>query len=134
MEFNKEALLEQAFGAMKHAYAPYSHYHVGSCVLTRDGTMFLGANVENASYGLTNCGERSAIFTTYSHGYRKEDIVAIAIVSDGERIAAPCGACRQVLNELLEQDTPIVLSNGKDEVTTNIASLLPMSFTGDDLK
>lgn len=130
----KDKVLDLAFEAMGNAYAPYSNYHVGSCVLCKDGTTFLGANVENASYGATNCGERSAIFAAYSHGYRKEDIEMIAIVSDGNTLAAPCGVCRQVLNELLDKDTPIILSNKKEYKETTISELLPMSFSGEDLQ
>ncbi len=126
-------VLDKAFEAMGNAYAPYSNYHVGSCVQTSDGKVFLGANIENASFGATNCGERSAIFAAYSNGYRKEDIVAIAIVSDGPRIAAPCGICRQVLSELLMSNCPIILSNKKDTVITTIDELLPMRFTQEDL-
>lgn len=133
MEQYKE-LLEKAFKAMENAYAPYSKYRVGSCVKTKDNKYFIGANVENASYGLTNCAERNAIFQAYSSGYRKEDIVAIAIVCEGNTLAAPCGACRQVLVELLNKDTPIVLSNKKLEKVTTIEELLPMSFTSDDLE
>ena len=118
---------------MDNAYAPYSNYHVGACVKTKDGKYFIGANVENASYGLTNCAERNAIFQVYSQGYRKEDVEAIAIVSSGKTLATPCGACRQVLVELLNRDTPIVLSNREREMVTNIEELLPMSFTSDDL-
>lgn len=129
----KELALKQAFLAMKNAYAPYSKYHVGACVVCNDGSVYLGANIENASYGLTCCAERNAIFNAYSNGVRKEDIAGIAIVSDGERIGTPCGACRQVLVELLEVSTPIYLSNGTDELTTNIKELLPMSFTSEDL-
>lgn len=129
-----EKLLDEAFEAMENAYAPYSNYHVGACVLCKDGKTFKGANIENASFGATNCAERTAIFATYANGYRKNDIEAIAIVSDGDRLAAPCGICRQVLSELLNQDTPIVLSNKKDYKETNIAELLPMQFNGDDLK
>ena len=128
-----EDLLERAFKAMENAYAPYSNYHVGACVVTKDNKYFIGANIENASYGLTNCAERNAIFQAYSNGYRKNDIKAIAIVSDGKTLATPCGACRQVLVELLEKDTPIVLSNHKIERITNIQELLPMSFTDEDL-
>lgn len=131
---DKEQLLEKAFMAMANAYAPYSNYHVGACVLTKDNQFFVGANVENASYGATNCGERSAIFAAYSHGYRKEDILAIAIVSDGDKLAGPCGICRQVLSELLMGDTPIILSNKKDYLETSIDELLPMQFTSEDLK
>ena len=131
---NKTLLLEKAFEAMGNAYAPYSNYHVGACVLTTDGHLFLGANIENASFGATNCGERSALFAAYSNGYRKETIEAIAIVSDGKRIAAPCGICRQVLSELLASDTLIILSNGKETIETTIDDLLPMRFTIEDLK
>lgn len=130
---NKDRLINKAFDAMKNAYAPYSNYHVGACALMKDGTMFLGANIENASFGATNCGERSAIFAAYSNGYRKDDIEAIAIVSDGERIAAPCGICRQVLSELLNPDCPIILSNGKETVEKTIEELLPMRFTQEDV-
>ena len=126
-------ILDIAFSAMNNAYAPYSNYYVGACVKTKDGKYFIGANVENASYGLTNCAERNAIFQTYSQGYRKEDIEAIAIVSRGKTLATPCGACRQVLVELLNGNTPILLSNGEEEMITNIEELLPMSFTSDDL-
>ena len=126
-------ILDKAFSAMNNAYAPYSNYYVGACVKTKDGKYFIGANVENASYGLTNCAERNAIFQTYSQGYRKEVIEAIAIVSRGKTLATPCGACRQVLVELLNGNTPILLSNGEEEMITNIEELLPMSFTSDDL-
>ena len=126
-------VLNEAFEAMKDAYAPYSNYHVGACVKCKDGRMFRGVNIENASYGATNCGERSAIFGAYSYGYRKDDIEVLAIVTDGGRIGAPCGVCRQVLSELLNEDTPIVLSNGIDMQITNIKELLPFSFSKDDL-
>ena len=97
----REELIEEAFKAMENSYAPYSNFHVGAAVLTKDGKVFWGANIENASFGATNCGERSAIFAAYSNGYRKDTIEALAIVSDGDRIAAPCGICRQVLSELI---------------------------------
>lgn len=130
-EYNE--LIKRAFSAMEHAYAPYSNYHVGACIKTKDGNYIPGVNIENASFGLTNCAERSAVFAAYSYGYRKEDIEMIAIVSDGDRLAAPCGACRQVLVELLEQDTPIILSNESEEMVTTIKELLPMSFTSEDV-
>lgn len=130
----QEDLIKEAFKAMENAYAPYSNYHVGACVLTKDGHKFWGANIENASYGATNCGERSAIFAAYSHGYRKEDIEALAIVTDGKILAGPCGICRQVLSELLEDTTPIILSNGTLTEVKTIDELLPMRFTQEDLK
>ena len=131
---NREQLIQEAFKAMKNAYAPYSNYHVGAAILTKDGHVTYGANIENASFGATNCAERSAVFAAYSNGYRKKDIQAIAIVSDGERIGTPCGICRQVLSELSQEDTPIYLSNGKDTMDTTIAELLPMQFSETDVK
>ncbi len=128
----KQELVELAFEAMENAYVPYSHYRVGACVLTKDGRTFKGANIENASYGLANCAERSAIFSAYSNGVKKEDVEALAIVCEGNTIAAPCGACRQVLCELIGMDTPIYLSNRKEERTTSIRELLPMAFTSED--
>lgn len=125
-------LLEQAFKAMENAYAPYSNYHVGAAVLCND-EIIIGANIENASFGATNCGERTAIFAAYAKGYRKKDIKAIAIVTDGHILAGPCGICRQVLSELLNDDTPIILSNRLKTEITNINKLLPMRFTSEDL-
>lgn len=130
---NREELVNEAFKAMENAYAPYSNYHVGAALLTDDGTIFWGANIENASFGGTNCAERSAVFAAYSRGYRKENIKALAIVSDGDRLCGPCGICRQVLSELIEQDTPIYLSNHKDNMDTCIRELLPMQFTIEDV-
>lgn len=130
---NREELIQEAFKAMENSYAPYSNYHVGAAVLGTDGRVFWGVNVENASYGATNCAERSAVFAAYSHGYRKDTIAALAIVSDGPRIAAPCGICRQVLSELLRQDCPIYLTNGREACDTNIAELMPMQFTEEDV-
>ncbi len=130
---NREELIKEAFKAMENAYAPYSNYHVGAAVLTKDGQVTWGANIENASFGGTNCAERSAIFAAYSKGYRKEDIEALAIVSDGDRVCAPCGICRQVLSELIPQDAPIYLSNGKENVDMTIRKLLPMQFGTEDV-
>ncbi len=129
----RETLIKKAFEAMENAYAPYSNYKVGSCVVCHDGTEFKGANIENASYGATNCGERSAIYAAYSAGYRQDDIKAIAIVSSGKTLASPCGICRQVLAELLLEDTPIYLSNGELNMDTNMKELLPYSFGRKDL-
>lgn len=128
-------ILEKSFEVMEKAYAPYSNYHVGACVKTKDGKYHVGANIENASYGLTNCAERSAIFHVYSLGYRKEDIESMAVTTCGKTLGAPCGACRQVLVELLNQDTPIVIANTKKQaMVTNIKEILPFSFTNEDLK
>ena len=129
----KEELIAEAFKAMKNSYAPYSRYHVGACIETTDGKKFWGANIENASFGGTNCAERSAVFAAYSNGYTKDTIQALAIVSDGGRVCAPCGICRQVLSELVRGDMPIYLSNGKSEVDMTINKLLPMQFGVEDV-
>ncbi|MCI8626278.1 MAG: cytidine deaminase [Lachnospiraceae bacterium] len=127
-------LIEKAFEAREHAYVPYSGFRVGACILTTDGTYILGANIENAAYGSTNCAERSAVFSAYSQGYRKEEIEALAIVTEADKLTTPCGACRQVLSELLKPETPIVLSNHLELAVTTIAELLPDSFGAGDLK
>ena len=126
-------ILSRAYKAMENAYAPYSNFFVGACVKTKDRNYFIGANVENASYGLTNCAERNAIFQAYSNGYRQDDIEAIAIVGKGNTLITPCGACRQVLVELLKRDTPIVLGTGEKVLVTNIEELMPMAFTNEAL-
>lgn len=130
----QEKLIEKAFLALEHAYAPYSGFQVGACIQTKDGNYILGANIENAAYGSTNCAERSAVFAAYSMGYRKEDLQALAVVTKAKQITTPCGACRQVLSELLNADTPIYLSNGTSVVETNLKELFPAGFGADDLK
>ena len=109
----KEILIK-AYEAMENAYAPYSNYRVGACVKLADGEFIPGANVENAAYGSSMCAERNAVYGAYSRGYRKEDIEELAIVSEGRTLVTPCGACRQVLAELLDPDTPIYLMSGED--------------------
>lgn len=127
-------LIEKAFEARENAYALYSEFRVGACILTKDGTYILGANIENAAYGSTSCAERNAVFSAYSQGFHEDKIEALAIVTEAESITFPCGACRQVLSELLLPDTPIVLSNKKETFITNIRDLMPMSFGKKDLK
>jgi cytidine deaminase len=92
-------LFRQARAAMRHAYAPYSKFRVGAAILLRDGRVFTGCNVENASYGLTICAERNAIFAAVAASARKPEIVAAAVCNDGRVPCSPCGACRQVLAE-----------------------------------
>lgn len=130
---NYQDVIDHAFAVLKNAYAPYSGLHVGACLKMQDGTYICGVNVENASYGLSNCAERSAIFSAISQGYRKQDIVSMAIVSDATHIITPCGACRQVLVECMLPKTPIILSDKVNTIETNIADLMPQSFTQEDL-
>ncbi|MCQ5384703.1 cytidine deaminase [Hungatella hathewayi] len=131
--YHHEMILKHAFDVLKNSYAPYSEFHVAACIEVENGEYITGVNVENASYGLSNCAERSAIFSAYTQGYRKNDIKAIAVVTRAEKITTPCGACRQVLSELLCPDTPVILSNGKKELVTNMKELLPFSFGQEDL-
>lgn len=128
-------LVAWAQKAQKNAYAPYSNYHVGAAILLKDETIIIGANIENASYGLTVCAERNAAFALYSQGYRKDDVIAMAIISDFEGDTSPCGACRQVLYELLPVETPIYMVNKAMEIKkTTVKELLPFAFTEDDIK
>ena len=128
-----QEIIDLAFKARENAYAPYSNFKVGACILCKDGTTFLGANIENASFGATNCAERSAVFAAYYNGYRLGDFEALAIVTEADNITAPCGICRQVLNELIGKDLPVILSNGRQTIETNIGELLPMSFDREEV-
>ncbi len=129
----RDELIQEAFKALRNSYSPYSHYPVGAAVRTADGRVIYGANIENASYPAGICAERNAVFSAYAQGYRKNDIIALAVVGQGRTVAGPCGVCRQVLSELLNPDTPIYLSNGTETIETNMAELLPMPFGPEDL-
>ena len=132
---NKEELVEQAKKARRLSYSPYSHFAVGAAVLTKDGKVFEGANIENSAYPLCMCAERNALYNAYMHGYKREDLVALALSADTDEACSPCGACRQVISELFPKDAPIYMSNLKGAlVETTIAELLPFAFSGDDLK
>ncbi|MDP9750516.1 cytidine deaminase [Thermoanaerobacter pentosaceus] len=128
-----EKLIELAKEAREKAYVPYSHFKVGACVLTEDGKTYQGCNIENASYGLTNCAERTALFSAYANGERK--LKAIAVVAETEGPVSPCGACRQVMMELGGEDMVVVLSNMKgDYAVVTVKDLLPGAFTSKDLE
>lgn len=118
-------LVEKARKAKYNAYAPYSHYQVGAAVLTRNGEIFIGVNVENASFGLTVCAERNAIFNALSQG--NIDLEAIAISAQGEDIPYPCGACRQVMEEF-NSDFIVILDSGDSINIYSLKELLPMAF------
>ncbi len=123
-------LIEQAIKARKNAYAPYSNFPVGASLLLKDGKIITGSNIENASYGLSNCAERSALFSAYSQGYKKDDIIAMAISANTKEPVSPCGACRQVMSELLNDDVKIYLTNLKADVKeTTTKELLPYAFS-----
>ena len=129
MNLDHHTLLAAAAEAATHAHAPYSRYRVGAALLTASGDLFRGCNVENASYGLTVCAERTAVFSAVAEGHRR--FQALAVVAAGEQIPYPCGACRQVLSEFCDEDTPIWVARAEfldaPEVLT-LGELLPKSF------
>lgn len=119
--------VEKAIEARENAYVPYSKFKVGAVVVDENGNETKGANIENASYGLSNCAERSAIFSAMSKGARK--IKVIAVVADTSKPVSPCGACRQVIKEFSDENTIIILGNLKKEYKImNIEEILPYGF------
>lgn len=125
-----KALVEAAKRAREFSYSPYSKFAVGAAVLTRSGKVYGGCNIENASYGITNCAERTAIFRAVSEGER--EIVALAIVADSKRPVPPCGACRQVIAEF--KIPHIIMANLDDQIqTATCEELLPGAFSDEDM-
>lgn len=124
---NDEELLAIADKAMENAYAPYSEFKVGAALLCSDGTVYTGCNIENGSYGATNCAERTAIFKAVSEGRR--DFTAIAIVSSGGGETFPCGICRQVMGEFSPDIRIILRSSDGKPVSYNFKELMPNFFT-----
>ncbi|WP_371763591.1 cytidine deaminase [Massilia sp.] len=128
-------LIAEARAARELAYVPYSRFKVGAALETKDGRVFRGCNVENASYGLCNCAERTAFFSAIAHGYVPGDFAALAVIGDTDGPIAPCGACRQVILELGGNDLAVVLANLKGDVMeTTAAAQLPNAFGGRDLQ
>ncbi|HOV53578.1 MAG TPA: cytidine deaminase [Fervidobacterium sp.] len=124
-------LISIAKDVMKNAYVPYSNFKVGAALLTKSGKIYTGVNIENSSFGLTNCAERTAIFKAISEGEREFE--TLVVVADTEEPVSPCGACRQVMSEF--GDFEVVLTNLKgDIIQTSVNQLLPYSFDKDDLK
>ncbi|CAM4133469.1 cytidine deaminase [Bacillus manliponensis] len=129
---NSKELIQEAIEARKQAYVPYSKFGVGAALLTEDGKLYRGCNVENASYGLCNCAERTALFKAISEGDKQ--FAAIAVVADTKRPVPPCGACRQVMVELCQPHTKVYLSNLQGDMQeTTVGELLPGAFLAEDL-
>lgn len=121
-------LIELAKTARGFAYIPYSKFAVGAVLITEDDEAVLGCNVENASYGLTNCAERTAIFKAVSEGKRK--FKKLIVIGDTDQPISPCGACRQVISEFCPPEMPIILTNMKGDILeTTVGELLPWAFT-----
>lgn len=129
MVMDTKTLIQHAMTVRDHAYTPYSKFKVGSALLAKDGTIYAGCNVENASYGMSNCAERTALFSAIAAGQRPGSFAGMAIVGDTVEPIAPCGACRQVLLELCDPQMPVILSNLKQELKhTTVSELLPNAF------
>ncbi|MDO4531272.1 MAG: cytidine deaminase [Bacillota bacterium] len=118
--------------AMQYAYTPYSNFKVGAALLSKDGQVFKGCNIENAAYGPTNCAERTAMFKAISEGVREFEKIAV-VASSGD-YAAPCGVCRQVLFEFMPEGKVILDSDEKGMITYTVEELLPMGFGAKDIK
>ena len=134
----KVTMIKMALEARKNSYSPYSHFQVGACLLTKEGRLYTGCNIENAAYGPTYCAERTAFFKAVSEGER--DFAGIAIVGDKEgtvvdNYAFPCGVCRQVMTEFTDPETFVILvaKSEKDYLETTLAALLPNAF-GPEMK
>jgi cytidine deaminase len=132
MEYKE--LITSAIDIRERAYVPYSNFKVGAAVLTGNDKIYSGCNIENASYGATNCAERTAIFKAISEG--EKSIKAIAIIGDVENYTFPCGICRQVIAEFAEDgNTDVILvKNKEDYIIKKMHELLPGAFTRKDLQ
>lgn len=129
---SEETLRTAANEMLDMAYVPYSNFPVGAALLTKDGAIYSGCNIENASYPLTNCAERTAMFKAVSEGERTFE--KLVVTGNTEGPISPCGACRQVLVEFCDPDMPVILTNSKgDTLNTTVSELLPGAFNEKDM-
>jgi cytidine deaminase len=126
-----QSLYTVAEEARDRAYAPYSDFRVGAAVSTRDGSVISGGNVENASYGLTICAERAAIFRALAEGH--DEFAAVAVAGPAQTVS-PCGACRQVLAEFLAPEVPIIFPVDGEVLAVPLGVLLPHAFGPDNVR
>ncbi|MGG0279748.1 cytidine deaminase [Bacillus pacificus] len=130
---DKKKYIEEANKMLEKAYIPYSKFPVGAALVTKEGKIYTGCNIENASYGLCNCAERTAIFKAVSEGER--DFSYLVITGETDGLISPCGACRQVIAEFCDSKMPVLLTNVKgDEKEVTVEQLLPGAFSIEDLK
>nr|WP_229311599.1 cytidine deaminase [Streptococcus anginosus] len=124
-------MIDLAIETSKKAYVPYSHFPIGAVLVAKNGQIFTGVNIENASFGLTNCGERTAIFKAISEGVTEfEELI---VYGETQKPVSPCGACRQVMAEFFSQDLKVTLvAKDKSTVVMTVKELLPYSFTNLD--
>lgn len=134
----REMLILKALEARSRAYVPYSHYAVGAALLSADGQVIQGCNIENASYGATNCAERTAVFQAVALGMRKFRAIAISGGMEGrqpEDYAYPCGICRQVLQEFAEEDFKVIVAKSAEDFQEyDLKELLPLGFGGGSIR
>ncbi|NLR45628.1 cytidine deaminase [Priestia megaterium] len=129
---DKTGLIDEAKKAREMAYVPYSKFKVGAALLTKDGKVYHGCNIENAAYSMCNCAERTALFKAYSEG--DKEYAALAVVADTDRPVSPCGACRQVISELCPKEMKVILTNLKNNIQElTVEELLPGAFSSEDL-
>lgn len=127
-----KALMDAAIAAMDNAYAPYSKFHVGAAILSADGNIYCGCNVENAAYPVGSCAEASAISAMIMAGQSK--ILAVAVAGAGDELCTPCGGCRQRIREFAEPDTAVLICNASGlRHTSTLSELLPLSFGPNNL-
>lgn len=127
-----EKLIKKAIEMLNFSYAPYSNFHVGAALLTSEGEIYTGCNIENAAYGPSNCAERTAIFKAVSEGKKEFEAIAVVSGKNGkiENFCPPCGVCRQVLAEFCKKDFEIVLAKSTNEYKImTLEQLLPESFS-----
>jgi len=129
-----EQLVQAAKESSAHAYCPYSNFPVGAAVLTSEGQIFSGSNVENASFGLSICAERNAVFQAVSKSTGRLEIKMIVIYTPTDTPTAPCGACRQVINEFGSESEILCIGKGKKTIRLRLGELLPNAFGPNDLE
>lgn len=129
---DKTGLIDEAKKAREMAYVPYSKFKVGAALLTKDGKVYRGCNIENVAYSMCNCAERTALFKAYSEG--DKEYKALVVVADTDRPVSPCGACRQVISELCPKEMKVILTNLKNDIQElTVEELLPGAFSSEDL-
>lgn len=132
MTIDEKTLFARSKTAMDQAYAPYSHYSVGAALVTEDDEIYTGCNIENASYGLTNCAERTAIFKAVSEGHKS--IKTIIIVNKTSEMSKPCGACRQVMSEFMGPNSQVYLADNDNNFKEySFKEILPLAFSDKDM-
>lgn len=128
-------MVRERYTRSAKAHAPYSNFKVGAYLITKDGKAFDGCNVENAAYGDCICAERTALVSAIADGYKPGDFEVLVITTDTDTPSSPCGSCRQVIKELCDDDMPVFLTNVKgDVIARTVDDLLPLGFSGKDLK